>query len=95
MVQFGPLKSSLDDLFDHGYWLQTQVTRKDKSYATPRRVRVYLMNDRNRYKIKSVTWAELSKQLRDNGHYDLSSFVVDGYNLIAKHYPSTTNELRS
>lgn len=88
-IIFGPLSTTIDDMFQRGYWLQLTATGKDKSLYTTRRCKVYLQDTQNRYRVGSISWGILQSSVNELGQYDLCQ-VLDNRNLISAHSPTRT-----
>lgn len=84
-ISFGPLSTTLSDLFDKGYWLETKLDYKHFNVNCQRWTRVYLTDGVDRYRLYSIDFAELQATGKIHGQYDLGSAITDRTNLLRTH----------
>jgi len=84
-ISFGPLSTTLNDLFGKGYWLETRLEYKHFSIHATRYARVYLTDGVDRYRLYSLDFYELQAMGKMHGQYDLGSAITNGLNLLRTH----------
>lgn len=84
-IKFGPLSTTLSELFRKGHWLEVRFDhRLIKSFGA-RTAKVYLTDGTDRYKVYSIDWHELQAMGKTHGQYDLGSAVPNETNLLRTH----------
>jgi len=84
-VRFGPVKTQLSDLFDSGHWLEAQFDERDiKGYGMSK-IRVYLTDGTDRYRVYNTDWSRIQANGKRFGQYDLGADFPTKINLLRTH----------
>lgn len=85
-VRFGPVKTTLSDLFDDGHWLEVIFNRGDIAvHCGERKSKVYLTDGTDRYKVYSTNWQDMQINGNEYGQYDLGVGFTGRENMMKTH----------
>ena len=83
-IRIGPIKTDLSVLME-SHWLEAEIDHRQIRSTGTRPIRIYLTNGDDRYKMKSVSFAELQENGRQNGQYDLGALIPNKHNMMRAH----------
>ncbi len=77
VIRFGPLPTTLGDMWSLGYTLECSFTARELKYSRGAKIHLVNFKDRSRYKIRKINPIDI---IRNNT--PLSDFVKDGSQLM-------------
>jgi len=84
-VRFGPVRTSLSELFSTGHWMEVRGDQRDIKMMGGRKMRVYLTDGTDRYRVGSLSWDELQNLADECGSYDLGTCFSKKSNMMKAH----------